>query len=104
MDLKSLTPLAEFVDVIYTRCATELSPIEGLSGRIELRPPTHADHGTGDIRIKGVMVEPDTGHQSIIETRCPFNAITEGHSVGLNEMTLVADVHIDNFKSKVVSA
>lgn len=98
MDLKSLTPLAEFVDIIYTRCATELSPIEGLKWRVELRPPVTKDDGVGMIIVHGHIFE----RKLIIEQRFVMDTITQGHGAPLEEMTIVADYHIAEFKSKVI--
>jgi len=100
MELKSLTPLAEFTDVIYTRCATELTPIEGLRWWLELRPPVTKDDGTGIIHIKGVVHDVGLGPR-IIEIRCLMDAVTEGHGAGQTEMAIVADHHIARFISAV---
>lgn len=93
MELKSLTPLAEFVDIVYTRCAIELTPVVALRWWVELRPPVSAEQGNGTVYIKGVV---DRNH---LHQMCKFDAVTEGVSVGLDEMTTVADYHIAEFKA-----
>ena len=94
MELKSLTPLAEFVDAVYTRAAIELTPIAGLRWWVELRPPMHPDDGTGNCLLKGIV-----HNLNLIIWPCKFDAVTQGVSVPVEEMTIVADHHIASFKS-----
>lgn len=92
MELKSLTPLAEFADIVYTRCATELTPIAGFRWWIEMRPPVGAYQGTGVINIRGII------DRHLLTRECKFDAVTEGVDVSLDAMTTVADYHIAEFK------
>jgi hypothetical protein len=101
MDLKSLTPLAEFMDVLYTRCATELTPIEGLRWWLELRPPVLKSDGTGIIRIVGMYDPLGMHNPRLIERSCVFDSVTQGHGADLAAMTFVADYHINYFKGAV---
>jgi hypothetical protein len=94
MELKSLTPIAEFVDAVYTRAATELPRINGLRWWVELQPPRHNESTTGYIVLKGMVAH------SVISTICTFDAIQQGHGMGIEEMTAVADYHIANFKTQ----
>jgi hypothetical protein len=95
MELKSLTPLAEWTDMVYTRAATELTPIAGLRWWVELRPPQDPAEGTGVLKLKGRV------ERQIFEWPCRFDAVAEGIAVTADDMASAADYHISHFKSMV---
>jgi hypothetical protein len=90
--VKSLTPLAEYLDILYTRCATDMPP---MAWWIELHPPKTKREGVGAILLKASVDE------EVIERDAGMHSIQEGMDTPLNEMTRVAEWHIHKFKEMI---
>lgn len=97
MDLISLTPLAEYLDILYTRCATDLSPIAGLTWWIELHPPTEKGI-SGNVRIVGYTLDYPP-----VFVEADMHAIQIGAKVSVEVQAQVVDYRINRFKELLES-
>lgn len=96
MQLISLTPIAEYVDLLYTRGATELESIEDLNWWVELRPPTSGSGVAGTVRLVGVYKGAKPVRHS-----ADMHAIQKGAAVSIEHQTTVVDMHIRKFKEEI---
>lgn len=94
--LISLTPIAEYVDLLYTRGATELESIEGLTWWVELRPPTPGTGISGTVRLVGIY----RGAKPVRHI-ANMHAIQKGATVSIENQTTVVDMHIRKFKEEI---
>lgn len=92
--MRSLTPLAEYLDMLYTRMATELD--SSYDWHIELHPPFSLEDGTGQVVMRG-RYNVD-GERRIIAYRANMHAVQQGAEVSTEALEQVVDIHVANFK------
>ena len=98
MDLKSMTPIAEYVDMLYTRAAIELSKIDDLIWRLELHPGKPGTGEIGTVRLVGYMFA------TVITQPCSMNVIEHGQEADAEAIAIVADYHIKSFIQAIEKA
>ena len=110
-----ITALAEFIDMLYTRCVTEMP--KDVCWRITIRQADpelpaagplvqlHAHWENSEIRVGVGSASPETyqsmivGDFKTIDVR--FSAVEEGARVGTEELATVADYYINKMKKEL---
>jgi hypothetical protein len=95
MSLPSLTPTAEYIDMLYMRCLHELAPIAGLKWCVVLTPPGEDDEGTGTIRLRGEY----NGEQ--FDSDANMHAVQIGARASIEAMETVTNHHLNKFMEAI---
>jgi hypothetical protein len=102
MDLPSLTPTAEYIDMLYIRCLNEFPPIRGLKWCIVLVPPAKGDEGTGSIRIDGEYEDPDRERCGVrFQSDANMHAVQIGARASIYAMETVTNHHVSKFMTQL---
>lgn len=105
-DMISTTPLAEYVDMLYTRAAIAFGQRRGATPPdqpvvqdwwMELRPPIEKDDGVGLVRLKAITPK------RMVTYSADIHAIQHGAIMRLEELTLATDYHIRKFVEEIDS-
>jgi hypothetical protein len=94
--LISTTPLAEYIDMIYTRLAIALGKYgDKLTWWVELHPPESKEDGAGYVVIKGRIKD------WIPTYRASMHAIEHGARCSASVLETVVNHHVKEFTKSV---
>lgn len=93
-DFISLTPLAEYVEMLYVRLGIEMPKHEQVTRWwVELHPPvfTGEDVGAGFVEIRGRTKD------KVLSYRATMHAVQQGAKVSTEILETVVEHHINRF-------
>lgn len=103
-DMVSLSPMAEYIDFLYTRLKAMMESRAVVRPRkeppvekwwIELHPPESKAEGAGLVRLRALTP------MRIITYVAVMHAVQQGAIVGLEELEIVVGYHIQKFEDEI---